>query len=44
MMKDITKGFLVGTAQGFAEGVIGSIIGIGVIAVLGISMEKIKRK
>ena len=42
MMKDIAKGLLVGTVQGFAEGIIGSIICIGTIAALGMTIEKLR--
>ena len=44
MMKDLVKGFLVGTAKGFAYGIIGSVVGIGALSTLGIAIEKNKRK
>ena len=44
MMKDITKGFLVGTAKGFAYSIIGSVVFVGALSALGIAIEKNKRK
>ena len=42
MMKDLAKGFLVGVAKGFAEGIVESVVGIGALSALGIAIEKIR--